>query len=113
MFECLHSLGSCLYFQILSDELGCEVDDIASIELNICDTQPSCLGGANDEFIFSGRLDNLASSFCALRALVDSSGSKDLSDEHAIRMVALFDNEEVLQILKCELLYRKSITNPL
>nr|GEU59185.1 probable aspartyl aminopeptidase [Tanacetum cinerariifolium] len=84
-----------LLMQILSDELGCEIDDIASIELNICDTQPSCLGGANDEFIFSGRLDNLASSFCALKALVDSSGSKDLSDEHAIRMVALFDNEEV------------------
>ena len=84
-------------FQILSDELGCEIDDIASIELNICDTQPSCLGGANNEFIFSGRLDNLASSFCALRALVDSSGPEDLSDEHAIRMVALFDNEEVLR----------------
>ncbi|XP_024973137.1 probable aspartyl aminopeptidase isoform X1 [Cynara cardunculus var. scolymus] len=84
-----------LLMQILSDELACEIDDIASIELNICDTQPSCLGGANNEFIFSGRLDNLASSFCALRALVDSSGPKDLSDEHAIRMVALFDNEEV------------------
>ncbi|XP_023767638.1 probable aspartyl aminopeptidase [Lactuca sativa] len=84
-----------LLMQILSDELGCEIDDIASIELNICDTQPSCLGGANNEFIFSGRLDNLASSFCALKALVDSSGPKDLSDEHAIRMVALFDNEEV------------------
>ncbi|KAM0023179.1 putative aspartyl aminopeptidase [Helianthus debilis subsp. tardiflorus] len=84
-----------LLMQILSEELGCEVDDIANIELNICDTQPSCLGGANNEFIFSGRLDNLASSFCALRALVDSCGPKDLSDEHAIRMVALFDNEEV------------------
>ncbi|MFS8012294.1 putative aspartyl aminopeptidase [Helianthus anomalus] len=84
-----------LLMQILSEELGCEVDDIANIELNICDTQPSCLGGANNEFIFSGRLDNLASSFCALRALVDSCGPEDLSDEHAIRMVALFDNEEV------------------
>ncbi|MFS8012285.1 putative aspartyl aminopeptidase [Helianthus anomalus] len=84
-----------LLMQILSEELGCEADDIANIELNICDTQPSCLGGANNEFIFSGRLDNLASSFCALRALVDSCGPKDLSDEHAIRMVALFDNEEV------------------
>ncbi|KAE8679329.1 Aspartyl aminopeptidase [Hibiscus syriacus] len=82
--------------QILSDELGCDVDDIVNIELNICDTQPSCLGGANNEFIFSGRLDNLASSYCALRALVDSCGSPgDLSSEHAIRMVALFDNEEV------------------
>lgn len=94
-------------FQILSNELGCKVDDIANIELNICDTQPSCLGGAKNEFIFSGRLDNLASSFCALRALVDSSGPNDLSDEHAIRMVALFDNEEVRQLLKSSLLFHE------
>ncbi|KAK6136015.1 hypothetical protein DH2020_030225 [Rehmannia glutinosa] len=84
-----------LLMQILSDELGCKVQDIASIELNVCDTQSSCLGGANDEFIFSGRLDNLASSFCALRALVDACASPEgLADEHAILMVALFDNEE-------------------
>ncbi|CAA0824298.1 Zn-dependent exopeptidases superfamily protein [Striga hermonthica] len=85
-----------LLMQILSDELGCNVQDIASMELNVCDTQASCLGGANDEFIFSGRLDNLASSFCALRALVDACTlPEDLADENAIRMVALFDNEEV------------------
>ncbi|KAK7824184.1 putative aspartyl aminopeptidase [Quercus suber] len=85
-----------LFMQVLSDELNCDVDDIMSIELNVCDTQPSCLGGGNNEFIFSGRLDNLASSYCALRALIDScKSSGDLSSEHAIRMVALFDNEEV------------------
>ena len=71
--------------------------DIVNIELNVCDTQPSCLGGGNNDFIFSGRLDNLASSYCALRALIDSSkSSSGLSSEHAIRMVALFDNEEVI-----------------
>ncbi|XP_058107487.1 probable aspartyl aminopeptidase isoform X2 [Magnolia sinica] len=86
-----------LLMQVLSDELGCSSsDEIVGIELNVCDTQPSCLGGVNNEFIFSGRLDNLASSYCALRALVDSCNlPEDLSNEHAIRMVALFDNEEV------------------
>ncbi|KAL6545433.1 hypothetical protein OROGR_009307 [Orobanche gracilis] len=79
---------------ILSDELHCNVEDIASLELNVCDTQSSCLGGANDEFIFSGRLDNLVSCFCAFRALIDTcSSAEDLADDHAIRMVALFDNE--------------------
>ncbi|KAH1230303.1 putative aspartyl aminopeptidase [Glycine max] len=85
-----------LLMQVLSDELNCDVDDIVNIELNVCDTQPSCLGGGNNEFIFSGRLDNLASSYCALRALIDSCESPgDLASENAIRMVALFDNEEV------------------
>ncbi|CAL0299750.1 unnamed protein product [Lupinus luteus] len=85
-----------LLMQILSDELNCDIDDIVSVELNVCDTQPSCLGGGNNEFIFSGRLDNLASSYCALRALIDSCESPgDLASEQAIRMVALFDNEEV------------------
>ncbi|KAH7848214.1 hypothetical protein Vadar_002697 [Vaccinium darrowii] len=85
-----------LLMQILSDELCCGIEDMASVELNIGDTQPSCLGGANNEFIFSGRLDNRSSSYCALRALVDSCGTPgDLKSEHAIRMIALFDNEEV------------------
>ena len=83
--------------QILSEEIGCGIDEIIGMELNVCDTQPSCLGGGNNEFIYSGRLDNLASCYCALRSLMDSSKmSEDLSDEKAIRMVALFDNEEVL-----------------
>jgi hypothetical protein len=49
-----------------------------------------------DEFIFSGRLDNLAMSFCALKALIEASNDpKALADEEAGWMVALFDNEEV------------------
>lgn len=85
-----------MYLQVLAEELKCNVDEIVGMELNVCDTQPSCLGGGNNEFIFSGRLDNLASSYCALRSLVDSCKSPgDLSNEKAVRMIALFDNEEV------------------
>ncbi|PKA57325.1 putative aspartyl aminopeptidase [Apostasia shenzhenica] len=85
-----------LLLEVLSEELDCKVNEILSIELNVCDTQPSCLGGGKNEFIFSGRLDNLASSYCSLKALVDSCKSPfDLADQTAIRMVALFDNEEV------------------
>ncbi|XP_042421928.1 probable aspartyl aminopeptidase [Zingiber officinale] len=85
-----------LLLQVLSEELACDVSEIMGMELNVCDTQPSCLGGGNNEFIFSGRLDNLASSYCALRSLIDSCQSPiDLADEQAIRMIALFDNEEV------------------
>jgi aspartyl aminopeptidase len=72
------------------------VEEILDFELSVCDTQPSCIGGARKEFIFSGRLDNLASSFCALRALLDTcEDAASLTDESCIRAVALFDNEEV------------------
>uniref|UniRef100_A0A0E0JU38 aspartyl aminopeptidase n=1 Tax=Oryza punctata TaxID=4537 RepID=A0A0E0JU38_ORYPU len=82
--------------KVLSDEIGCKSDEIIGMELNVCDTQPSCLGGGNNEFIYSGRLDNLASCYCALRSLMDSSKMpEELSNEKAIRMIALFDNEEV------------------
>ncbi|XP_020405936.1 probable aspartyl aminopeptidase isoform X2 [Zea mays] len=85
-----------LLLQILSEEIGCDPDEIIGMELNVCDTQPSCLGGGNNEFIYSGRLDNLASCYCALRSLMDSSKmAEQLSNEKAIRMVAMFDNEEV------------------
>lgn len=87
--------------QILSEELDCKPGDIADFELSVCDVQASCIGGARNDFKFSGRLDNLASSYCALRGLVDScKNPADLAEESSIRVVALFDNEEVSAQLK-------------
>ncbi|KAJ7556737.1 hypothetical protein O6H91_05G096000 [Diphasiastrum complanatum] len=85
-----------ILLEVLAGELHCQAEDIADFDLNVCDTQPSCIGGAKNEFIFSGRLDNLASSFCALQALIDACNDPEaLVAESGIRMVALFDNEEV------------------
>lgn len=85
-----------LLLQIIASQLGCEPDDIYDFELQACDTQPSIVAGAAKEFIFSGRLDNLCMSFCSLKALIDATSSdSNLEDESGVRLVALFDHEEV------------------
>ncbi|CAK7336672.1 unnamed protein product [Dovyalis caffra] len=85
-----------LVLEMIANQIGCKVDDICDFELQACDTQPSVIAGAAKEFIFSGRLDNLCSSFCSLKALIDATSSEsDLEDEIGVRMVALFDHEEV------------------
>ncbi|QCE14279.1 probable aspartyl aminopeptidase [Vigna unguiculata] len=85
-----------LLLQLLASKLGCEPDDIYDFELQACDTQPSTVGGAAREFIFSGRLDNLCMTFCSLKALIDATSSESsLEEETGVRMVALFDHEEV------------------
>ena len=84
-----------LLLAVLAEELGCAPGDIADFELNVCDTQPSVIGGAAREFIFSGRLDNLASSYCGVRALIEATSAAALAEQTGVQMVALFDNEEV------------------
>ena len=54
--------------QALAQEAGCAAEDIVDLELNVCDTQPGQLGGLADEFVFVGRLDNLAMSWCSMQA---------------------------------------------
>lgn len=72
------------------------IDTIHDFELSLYDIQSPCLGGANEEFVFSARLDNLFSSFCAVEGLVESleSGSETVP-EGAIPCISLFDNEEI------------------
>jgi aspartyl aminopeptidase len=51
---------------LLAEQLECAPSDIVDFEVNICDVQPGVVGGAQDEFIFVGRLDNLASCYVSL-----------------------------------------------
>ncbi|KAJ1936402.1 hypothetical protein EC988_008206, partial [Linderina pennispora] len=82
--------------QRLAKELDIEVDQITDFELCLYDTQPAAIGGICNEFIHSARLDNLNSSYCAVEGLINSVSSEHaLDNDSHVRMVALFDNEEV------------------
>ncbi|CAL8472061.1 g11603 [Coccomyxa elongata] len=82
--------------RVLAKELNCSTEDIVDFELNVCDTQPGVIGGLEEEFVFVGRLDNLAMSYLSLRALIDTTcGADAMDDDTAIKAVALFDHEEV------------------
>ena len=53
------------------------------------------LGGIQDEYLFSPRLDNLMSTYCGLEGLVASCTDESVAAEPNVRMLALFDHEEV------------------
>lgn len=82
--------------KLLTEELKVAADDILDFELCLADAVHGTLGGAFEEFIFSGRLDNLHSCYAALQGLIDSSNDSSLLEsETNVRMISLFDNEEV------------------
>ena len=66
--------------------------DIAGHDLSLYDLTTPGRGGVRDEFVFAGRLDNLASCHAGLTALLDAAGR---GPEHALPMLACFDHEEV------------------
>jgi aspartyl aminopeptidase len=89
-----------LLLELLAQEAHCSPQDIQDLDLQLCDTQASAVGGALHEFVFSGRLDNLCSSWQGLHALIDScDGAKGLAEESCCRVLALFDHEVVLLIV--------------
>lgn len=84
-----------LLLQLIVKELNIQVKDIADFELNLFDTQPASLGGIHSEFLYSARLDNLATCFVSVEALIAHTNSEALANDEDISMVCLFDHEEV------------------
>lgn len=80
----------------IAKEAGVSVNDVVDFEIILYDTQPAAIGGLNDEFIFSARLDNLMMSYCATEGFIESLKSEtDLDNESGIRLISLFDHEEI------------------
>jgi len=84
-----------LLMHIVASSLGVAPADIVDFELQLADTQPSAVIGACDEFISGGRLDNQGSCYCITRALVDSLDGDALAADQHVRMISMFDHEEV------------------
>ena len=83
------------FLEKLAKALNCDPSSIRDFDLQLCDVQPSQIGGLNGEFVLSGRLDNLASCYCSLAALIEATTEEKLKKEKGIRALLHFDHEEV------------------
>ncbi|CAH8530953.1 unnamed protein product [Schistosoma margrebowiei] len=79
--------------RLLSEETGVSEQQIVELELCFADAQPACVGGLYKEFIHAPRLDNLFNSYAGLHGFIESLPT--LSSECNIRLLCLFDHEEV------------------
>lgn len=81
--------------RLLCEELGVSPEHLMDFDLCLADTQPATIGGALEEFIFSPRLDNLLNAYCACEGLLESLSDGSVDQDPNVRMISLFDNEEV------------------
>lgn len=77
-----------LLLRTVADVLGCRMEDIIDFDLSLFDTTPACLVGLNEEFLTSGRLDDLSMVHGAMTALLETTSTAQT------RVMAIFDNEE-------------------
>lgn len=72
----------------LSKQRPVSHEDILDFDLYLADTQAACTFGVHDEFISSGRLDDLSMCFAGLEALIAA------PESDTTQVLAIFDNEE-------------------
>ncbi|MBQ7539687.1 MAG: M18 family aminopeptidase [Bacteroidaceae bacterium] len=81
-----------LLLNIILEELNKKAkvskEDILDFDLYLADATPACTFGAHNEFISSGRLDDLSMCFAGLEAMTQA------KDTETTKVLAIFDNEE-------------------
>lgn len=84
--------------KVISKELGItDYSTIVSWELELFDSQPAQLGGLEKDFIFAGRIDDKLCCYAAQEALL---ASPDERSSGIVKMVGMFDDEEVGSLLR-------------
>lgn len=78
-----------LILRMVAERLGVDKDEILDYDLNLYDTTKATLVGLNQEFISSGRIDDLSMAHAAVMALIESAENCPMT-----RVMAIFDNEE-------------------
>jgi len=79
----------------ISEKLQVKEEDIVDFDLCFADVEPACFFGFNDEFISSGRLDNLYTCYFTLLAMINATDGDKLATKNDINFAALFDHEEI------------------
>jgi aspartyl aminopeptidase len=69
-------------------ELNIEKEDILDFDLYLADATPACTFGVHNEFLSSGRLDDLSMCEAGLEALINT------PESDTTKVLAIFDNEE-------------------
>lgn len=77
-----------MLMNLICDELNIQKEDILDFDLYLADATPACTFGIHDEFISSGRLDDLSMCYAGLQALLASPAGD------TTKVLAIFDNEE-------------------
>lgn len=77
-----------LLMNIICEELNIKQENILDFDLYLADATPACTFGVHNEFISSGRLDDLSMCFAGLEAMINTE-TTDVT-----KVLAIFDNEE-------------------
>ena len=77
-----------LLMNVICGELSIKQEDILDFDLYLADATAACTFGVHNEFISSGRLDDLSMCFAGLEALLGT------PETDTTKVLAIFDNEE-------------------